>query len=72
MRISSMASPTLPSLDGAMPAAMEAELDGALLERAQGDQKAAGAAAVKLIESAVGVNHPLSEGPVGRLINIRI
>ena len=70
MRISP-AQNSLTSFDASNPEMMDAELSAALLEKTQGLLKEDGASAVRLIEAA-GVNRPLTEGPVGRLINIKI
>ena len=49
------------------------ELDIELLKKGQDQIKADGKTALALIDSAnIGVNRPLSEGPVGRNINIKI
>lgn len=70
MRISSATPRALPEVSS--DARLDAELDVALLEKAQSQLKVDGAAAIKMIDDAKPVNRPLSEGPVGRLINIKV
>jgi hypothetical protein len=51
----------------------EAQIDAELMAKAAEQNRIEGDAAVRLIESATaGVNVPLTEGSVGRRINIRI
>ncbi len=72
MRISGYR-PPMPAPDMAdQSSELDNEIAGALLEKDQNQAKAEGNAALTLIDSAAGVNRPLSEGPVGRLINLKI
>lgn len=67
MRISSQNTPRLDNLP------IENQIEAQLMVREQNQQKIEGEAALQLIDSAgAGVNNPLTEGPVGRRINIRI
>lgn len=67
MRIGSYPQPNLDQIP------VEAQIEVELMSKELDQQKLDGAMSVKLIDSATaGINMPLSEGPVGRLINIRI
>lgn len=70
MRISGYAPPRLPELE---EASVDDAIDGELLKQSQNQMKAEGAAALSLIDGAsdLGVNKPLSWGPVGRIINVK-
>ena len=81
MRISGYSAPMPPAAaddgdDSGLTDDVANEIDGALMVKANGQAKAEGEAALALIDAAakmpVGVNCPLSEGTVGRLINIKI
>lgn len=51
----------------------EVQIEAALMEKTAEQNRIEGSAALKLIENATaGVNRPLTEGSVGRQINIRI
>lgn len=67
MKIGSYPQPSLEHIP------VEAQIEAELMSQELDQLKADGAMNVKLIDSATaGINMPLSEGPVGRLINIRI
>ncbi len=74
MRINGYAPPRLPDLsDAGGDLAVEDAIDGELLAQSHNQMKAEGAAALSLIDGAsdIGVNKPLSWGPVGRTINVK-
>lgn len=74
MRISSFRPAPAPVASSEEAGELDAEIEGALLEQSQNQMKADGNAALALISAAAdaGVNRPLTEGPVGRRINLKI
>jgi hypothetical protein len=52
---------------------VETQIEGELMNKELKQQKAEGEATVKMIESAAeATNRPLTEGPVGRRINVAV